>query len=96
VFAPQVWVCAVFGETVSFLLGRFLLKKWVKELTADWPMWSALDAALSEDGWKLVALLRVSPVVPFSIINYALGSSSLPVSGGGAVSCVCVWGGGGG
>jgi hypothetical protein len=72
----------VVGETVSFLLGRFLLKRWVKELTADWPMWSALDAALSEDGWKLVALLRVSPVVPFSIINYALGSSSLPVSAG--------------
>uniref|UniRef100_A0A383WAN4 VTT domain-containing protein n=1 Tax=Tetradesmus obliquus TaxID=3088 RepID=A0A383WAN4_TETOB len=77
---PLVWVCAVVGETVSFLLGRFLLKKWVKELTADWPMWTALDAALSEDGWKLVALLRVSPVVPFSIINYALGSSSLPFS----------------
>ncbi|KAF6253530.1 snare associated Golgi protein-domain-containing protein [Scenedesmus sp. NREL 46B-D3] len=75
---PLVWVCAVVGETVSFLLGRFLLKRWVKELTADWPMWTALDAALSEDGWKLVALLRVSPVVPFSIINYALGSSSLP------------------
>jgi uncharacterized membrane protein YdjX (TVP38/TMEM64 family) len=81
----------VFGETVSFLLGRFLLKKWVKELTADWPMWSALDAALSEDGWKLVALLRVSPVVPFSIINYALGSSSLPVSAQAAAASRC-WG----
>lgn len=79
VATPVVWVCAVVGETVSFLLGRFLLKKWVAELTADWPMWAALNAALSEDGWKLVALLRVSPVVPFSVINYALGSSSLPV-----------------
>lgn len=40
---PLVWLCAVLGETVSFLLGRFLLKSWVKELTADWPMWTALD-----------------------------------------------------
>eukprot|EP00878_Enallax_costatus_P004668 GHUV01004916.1.p1 GENE.GHUV01004916.1~~GHUV01004916.1.p1 ORF type:complete len:449 (+),score=138.08 GHUV01004916.1:667-2013(+) len=77
---PLVWFCAVLGETVSFLLGRFLLKKWVAELTADWPMWTALNAALKEDGWKLVALLRVSPVVPFSLLNYALGSSSLPFS----------------
>lgn len=74
------------GETVSFLLGRFLLRKWVAELTADWPMWAALNAALREDGWKLVLLLRMSPAIPFSVINYALGSSSLPVSAG----CVCV------
>lgn len=71
--------CLQLGETVSFLLGRFLLRKWVAELTADWPMWAALNAALREDGWKLVLLLRMSPAIPFSVINYALGSSSLPV-----------------
>lgn len=43
-------------------------------------MWAALNAALREDGWKLVLLLRMSPAIPFSVINYALGSSSLPVS----------------
>ena len=48
-------------------------------MTADWPMWAALNAALREDGWKLVLLLRLSPAIPFSVINYALGSSSLPV-----------------
>eukprot|EP00879_Flechtneria_rotunda_P020066 GHRR01021102.1.p1 GENE.GHRR01021102.1~~GHRR01021102.1.p1 ORF type:complete len:213 (+),score=12.16 GHRR01021102.1:520-1158(+) len=79
VAVPLVWVCAVLGETVSFLLGRFLLRRWVRELTSDWPMWTALNAALKEDGWKLVALLRVSPVIPFSLMNYALGSSSLSV-----------------
>lgn len=76
---PLVWLCAIVGETVSFLLGRFLLRRWVAELTAGWPMWLALNAALKEDGWKLVGLLRLSPLMPFSIINYALGSSSLPV-----------------
>jgi uncharacterized membrane protein YdjX (TVP38/TMEM64 family) len=55
----------------------------VRQLTADWPLWQALNAALKEDGWKLVALLRVSPATPFSVINYALGTSSLPVSGWG-------------
>jgi uncharacterized membrane protein YdjX (TVP38/TMEM64 family) len=74
--------CLQLGETVSFLLGRFLLRKWVAELTSDWPMWAALNAALMEDGWKLVLLLRMSPAIPFSVINYALGSSSLPVSTG--------------
>jgi hypothetical protein len=83
---PQV------GETVSFLLGRFLLRTWVAELTSDWPMWLALNAALREDGWKLVALLRLSPAIPFSIINYALGSSSLPVrTRGGRAGRLSAW-----
>lgn len=79
--------CLQLGETVSFLLGRFLLRKWVAELTSDWPMWAALNAALMEDGWKLVLLLRMSPAIPFSVINYALGSSSLPVSTCQGVDC---------
>jgi hypothetical protein len=85
-------LCLQLGETVSFLLGRFLLRKWVAELTSDWPMWAALNAALMEDGWKLVLLLRMSPAIPFSVINYALGSSSLPVGPGQGVmhSAGCV------
>lgn len=75
-----VWVSATIGESIEFLLGRFLLRKWVRELTANWSVWQALQAALQEDGWKLVILLRISPVMPFSVINYALGTSSLPVS----------------
>eukprot|EP00877_Chromochloris_zofingiensis_P004762 jgi/Chrzof1/14287/Cz08g31390.t1 len=75
-----VWVSATIGESIEFLLGRFLLRKWVRELTANWSVWQALQAALQEDGWKLVILLRISPVMPFSVINYALGTSSLPFS----------------
>jgi hypothetical protein len=36
---PLVWVCSVVGETSAFLLGRFLLKSWVADLTADWTLW---------------------------------------------------------
>jgi uncharacterized membrane protein YdjX (TVP38/TMEM64 family) len=73
------WLPALIGESVAFLLGRFLLRGWVRALTAAWPTWRALEAALREDGWKLVALLRLSPAVPFSVLNYALGTSSLKV-----------------
>jgi len=58
---PLVALCGgVLGETVSFLLGRLLLRNWVREWAADcWPnLVTALNAALKEDGWKLVALLR--------------------------------------
>jgi hypothetical protein len=82
-----------------------LTRRWVHQLTADWPLWQALNAALREDGWKLVALLRVSPATPFSAVSYALGTSSLSVSGWGSVwvrrgqgggqlgACGCGWAG---
>ena len=74
-----VVIAAILGETLAFLLGRFLLRKYVHKWTSEWAWWQALNAALKVDGWKLVALLRMSPATPFSLFNYALGSSSIKV-----------------
>jgi len=41
-------------------------------LNTRFPKWAAVDAALSSEGWKLVTLLRLSPVVPWNVLNYAL------------------------
>jgi uncharacterized membrane protein YdjX (TVP38/TMEM64 family) len=38
---------------------------------------AVLDEMIVKDGWRLVALLRVSPVMPFSITSYALGFSGI-------------------
>lgn len=52
-------------------------------LAARFPKWPAIDAALSREGWKLVTLLRLSPLVPWNVLNYALsvtGDSLLSVT----------------
>lgn len=75
-----VWTGGIIGESLSFLVGRFLFQDFVREKTRQYPSWLAVEAALREDGWKVVALLRVSPLLPFTVLNYALGVSSLPFS----------------
>ena len=40
----------------------------------------AVDAAISDDGVKVVLLLRMSPVIPFNLLNYALGTTKIPIS----------------
>ena len=44
----------------------------MRYLNSRFPKWAAVDAALSSEGWKLVTLLRLSPVVPWNVLNYAL------------------------
>ncbi|KAK9835381.1 hypothetical protein WJX81_006168 [Elliptochloris bilobata] len=72
-----VWSGAVVGETMAFLLGRLLLRDWLKTLTRERPTWEAVDTAVAEEGWKMVLLLRLAPVVPFAALNYALGATSV-------------------
>jgi uncharacterized membrane protein YdjX (TVP38/TMEM64 family) len=35
---------------------------------------------METEGWKLVALLRLSPIAPWNVVNYALGVTALRVT----------------
>jgi len=65
------------GAMVSFWFSRSLFRPWVVRLLRRRPQAQGFDAALGRDGWKLVCLLRVSPVMPFVATSYALGLSSV-------------------
>jgi uncharacterized membrane protein YdjX (TVP38/TMEM64 family) len=73
----SVFVGASAGATVSFLLGRFLLREWVIGLTKRYAIFEALDAALEGKGFRIMALLRLSPIIPFNAINYIAGVTSI-------------------
>ncbi len=61
------------GATVAFLLGRFLLRDWVAGKVSASPRLSAVDEAVGREGWRIVFLLRLSPLIPFSLSNYVYG-----------------------
>ena len=63
---------SVAGATAAFLLGRTLLRDWAARRVAASAQASALDEAVGQKGFTLVLLLRLSPVIPFNVLNYAL------------------------
>ena len=64
---------STFAATVAFLLGRTLARGWVEARVEKQPLFKALDAAVAEGGFKIVLLTRLSPLLPFVVLNYAYG-----------------------
>jgi len=69
-----VWVGATTGAIASFLLGRYLFRDCcVGSITKKYKIFQAIDNALTNNGLKIMILLRLSPIIPFNILNYAAG-----------------------
>lgn len=71
--AVVVWIGANLGACAAFLVGRTFAREWVTKKVADNPKFAAVDKAIGKEGFKIVLLLRLSPVFPFNLLNYALG-----------------------
>jgi uncharacterized membrane protein YdjX (TVP38/TMEM64 family) len=74
---PIVLVSAWIGTCIAFLLARYLGRGAVARLLKTRPKLRAVDQAVDEEGWKVVALLRLSPAVPFGLQNYLFGITSV-------------------
>lgn len=68
-----VMLASNLGATLAFLLGRTVLREWVARRIAGDARFSAVDAAVGAQGFRVVLLLRLSPLFPFNLLNYALG-----------------------
>lgn len=64
---------ATLGASAAFLVARYLMRRRVERWTARSPQYRALDAALATNGGKIVFLVRLTPLIPFNLLNYALG-----------------------
>jgi uncharacterized membrane protein YdjX (TVP38/TMEM64 family) len=71
--ALYVLVGAVLGSSMAFLIARYLARGRVEQRIAADPRFSAIDQAIGREGRKIVFLLRLSPVFPYNLLNYALG-----------------------
>jgi uncharacterized membrane protein YdjX (TVP38/TMEM64 family) len=70
----SVFVGAALGSISAFLLGRYLMRDCVRNrLVQKYPVIEAVDEALQNNGLKIFFLLRLSPIVPFNVLNYIAG-----------------------
>jgi uncharacterized membrane protein YdjX (TVP38/TMEM64 family) len=68
-----VIVAATLGATIAFWIGRNFARGWVSRQLEKYPKFEAIDRAVAGQGFKIVALVRLSPLFPFNLLNYAFG-----------------------
>jgi uncharacterized membrane protein YdjX (TVP38/TMEM64 family) len=71
---------AILGSSLAFLLGRHAFRRIVARRLAKMPRFAAVESAVSAKGRRIVFLLRLSPLVPFNFLNYALGLTTISLA----------------
>jgi len=69
------------GAALAFVAGRTVLRRMVQRRVARDPRLGALDDAVAKQGVPLVVLLRLSPLAPYNVVNYALSGTRISLTG---------------
>ena len=64
------------GAAVNFLISRHLARNAVNRWLGHHEKFRLIDTAISREGWKIIALLRLCPM-PFGLANYAYGLTAI-------------------
>ena len=68
---------ATIGASFAFLIARYLVRQRIENYAKKNKRFGAIDEAIGKQGWKIVGLLRLSPLIPFNASNYLYGVTSI-------------------
>ena len=80
---------ATAGATLAFVIARYLAADWVARKAGG--RLKQLSAGVEAEGWRFVAFVRLVPLFPFNLVNYALGLTRIPLTAYAAASFVCMF-----
>ena len=72
-----VFISASIGAPVAFFASKIFFAKKLKNLFSRYPKLSVMEKVLEKGGLKLIFLARLSPIFPFSILNYFYGLNNV-------------------
>ena len=61
----------------AFEFGRWIARPWVRKKIAHIQRMQSIEVALQEQAFLIVVLTRLSLIIPFNVLNYAYGATSV-------------------
>lgn len=80
---------ATIGATAAFLVARHVAGDWVARKSGG--RLKTLIDGVEAEGWRFVAFVRLVPLFPFNLLNYALGLTRIPLGHYVLASFVCMF-----
>ena len=80
---------ATLGAVLAFVIARYLAADWVARRAGG--RLKQLIEGVEAEGWRFVAFVRLVPLFPFNLVNYALGLTRIPLAAYAAASFVCMF-----
>ena len=68
-----VTISSTVGAVVNFLTSRYLARDWMRRKLGHSGKFRALEKAVSAEGWRMILISRMSPIIPHSLVSYAAG-----------------------
>jgi uncharacterized membrane protein YdjX (TVP38/TMEM64 family) len=78
------------GAVAAFLVARFIAADWLVRRFGHSPGLKRLMRAVDTNGWRFVAFVRLVPLFPYNLLNYALGLTRIPLSRYALTSMICM------
>jgi uncharacterized membrane protein YdjX (TVP38/TMEM64 family) len=79
---------ATLGATLAFLIARYVGSDWVARRAGE--RLARLIRGVDEEGWRFVAFVRLVPLFPFNLVNYAFGLTGIRLGEYALASLVCM------
>lgn len=79
---------ATLGAVLAFLIARHVAGDWVAKRSGGWL--KQLIEGVEAEGWRFVAFVRLVPLFPFNVVNYALGLTRIPLGAYALASALCM------
>jgi uncharacterized membrane protein YdjX (TVP38/TMEM64 family) len=79
---------ATLGAKLAFMIARYVASDWVAARAGE--RLARLIRGVEEEGWRFVAFVRLVPLFPFNLVNYAFGLTRIRVGEYVLASFVCM------
>jgi uncharacterized membrane protein YdjX (TVP38/TMEM64 family) len=78
------------GAVVAFSIARYIAPNWIARSVSGHGRLARLIEGVEAEGWRFVAFVRLVPLFPYNILNYALGLTRIKISHFTLASLICM------